>query len=114
MSQSTSFPPPYSPSVGGIGSSEKSPDSVSFTPPDRLTPFADCTEGCIPSFSESFAALSGGRALQSLTSGMALKTTESDLQHLLDKIDLSNTQKMDAALACITAAPLPFFPKKSD
>lgn len=107
MSQSASFPPPYSPSVGRGSPSEEAGKIVSLTPSNNLPEHIRPQEGSCPSFPEAFAALSGGGALESATRDLSPSTTESDLQRLIAKKPLLGTRELHAALAFITAAPFP-------
>jgi hypothetical protein len=104
MSQSASFPPPYSPSISPVGPSTGGKAIISLTPPDKLSSLTTRHGVTTPPFSACFSALSGGKTLEALSKEVDINLTENELQSLLEK----KSSSLVAALAVVAAAPLPF------
>jgi hypothetical protein len=114
MSQSASFPPSYSQSVGGVGPTDTGPESISFAPPDKLPDLIPSEGGRCPQLALSLPALMGGGTLSTISKEVSFQLTEQDLQAFLHKHPLPNGKCLATGLAVIAAAPLPISPLTRD
>ena len=109
MSQSTSFPPFYSSSLGSVGPTKQGSEAISLIPSDSLPEKLTFSEqGPCPPVHKTLPALMGGEALKTISKEGLSNITEQEVQAFLKNESLPSEKILAAGQAILNAIPFPF------